>query len=179
MSGAALVVLGGLPATGKSTVARHFARAAGAVHLRIDTIEQGIRDAGLAGTEIGPAGYVVAHGIAADNLALGRVVVADSVNALALTRQGWRDVARRAGVPTLEAEIVCSDREQHRHRADSREPGVPGLALPDWQAIQARHYEAWPEADLTLDTARLTPDGAAAALAEALARKTAAGSADL
>ena len=35
-----LIVFGGLPGTGKTTVARELARQLGAVHLRIDSIEQ-------------------------------------------------------------------------------------------------------------------------------------------
>ena len=35
-----LVILGGLPATGKTAIARELARQLGAVHVRIDTIER-------------------------------------------------------------------------------------------------------------------------------------------
>jgi len=40
-----LVVLSGLPGVGKTTVARDLAVASGAVHLRIDSIEQALRNA--------------------------------------------------------------------------------------------------------------------------------------
>jgi hypothetical protein len=36
-------------------------------------------------------------------------VIADSINPRPVTREAWLDVARRAGVPALEIEIVCSD----------------------------------------------------------------------
>jgi predicted kinase len=41
-----LVVLSGLPGVGKTTIARELARATGAVHVRIDAIEQALRNAG-------------------------------------------------------------------------------------------------------------------------------------
>ena len=41
-----LIVIGGLPGTGKTALARGLARALDAVHLRIDTIEQAIERAG-------------------------------------------------------------------------------------------------------------------------------------
>jgi predicted kinase len=44
-----LIVFGGLPGTGKSAIARTLAREIGAVWLRIDSIEQGIRASGIAG----------------------------------------------------------------------------------------------------------------------------------
>jgi predicted kinase len=37
-----LIIFGGLPATGKTTLSRALARELGAVHVRIDTIEQAI-----------------------------------------------------------------------------------------------------------------------------------------
>ena len=44
---AMLIALGGLPGVGKSALARSLARRIGAVHLRIDTIEQAMRNAGF------------------------------------------------------------------------------------------------------------------------------------
>ena len=60
----ALVVFGGLPGTGKTTIAKDVARRTGAVYLRIDTIEQAVRSANVLAGDIGPAGYVVANGVA-------------------------------------------------------------------------------------------------------------------
>jgi predicted kinase len=79
-----LYIFGGLPASGKTTLSRHLARELRAVHLRIDSIEQALRD--VAGRFNGPEGYVVAQRLAADNLRLGLSVVADSVNPLPITR---------------------------------------------------------------------------------------------
>nr|WP_246751941.1 AAA family ATPase [Bradyrhizobium diazoefficiens] len=44
----ALIVFGGLPGTGKTTVARELTQRLAATYLRIDTIEQTLRSAGLA-----------------------------------------------------------------------------------------------------------------------------------
>lgn len=52
-----LIIFSGLPGSGKSTIARALARRLRAVYLRIDTIEQAIRDAEQADNEMGPAGY--------------------------------------------------------------------------------------------------------------------------
>jgi DNA polymerase III delta prime subunit len=49
----ALVILSGLPGVGKTTIARELAAALTAVHVRIDSIEQALRDAGLTVEEEG------------------------------------------------------------------------------------------------------------------------------
>jgi len=55
-----LIIFGGLPGTGKTTIARALAGRIGAVHVRVDTIEQSIRDADVLKADVGPAGYIVA-----------------------------------------------------------------------------------------------------------------------
>lgn len=83
-----LIVLSGLPGVGKTTIARELAHALAAVHLRIDSIEHALRHTGLV---VEAEGYAVAHAVAADNLRVGRTVVADSVNPWPLTRDEWRE----------------------------------------------------------------------------------------
>ena len=146
-----LIVMSGLPGVGKTAISRELARAIGAVHLRIDSIEQALRAAGLPVEE---EGYTVAHAVAADNLALGRTVIADCVNPWPLTREAWRAVAQRAGVRVVEVEMVCSDVLEHRRRVESREPDIPGHELPAWKDVVERDYRPWTSARLVIDTAR-------------------------
>ena len=148
-----LIVIGGLPGTGKTSLARGLARAIDAVHLRIDTIEQALRSATMDSDTLGAAGYVVGYGVAADNLALGRTVVAHAVNPLTSIRAAWRDVARRAAVAVVEVEVVCSDVNEHRRRIASRTSDIPGLKLPTWGEVEARAYEPWEGEHVVIDTA--------------------------
>lgn len=161
-----LIVLGGLPGTGKSTLARLLARRRGATWLRIDTIEQALRDCGM--PEVGVAGYAVAQALAEANLADGRMVVADCVNPVPESRAGWRAAATRAGAPIIEVHVLCSDRAEHRRRVLDRRPDIPGLVLPDWDAVADRPFAPWPEAQLVIDTARLQPGAAVIAIEAAL-----------
>jgi len=66
--------------TGKTTIARELARQLRAVHVRIDSIEEAILDSGVLSSSIDDAGYRVGNAVAADNLRIGRTVIADSVN---------------------------------------------------------------------------------------------------
>ncbi len=168
-----LIIFGGLPATGKSTIARAVARSAPAVFLRIDVIEQAMRSSVAFGEDIGPAGYIVGHAVAVSNLRLGHRVVADSVNPWPITRDGWRSVALTAGCPVLEVEIICSDKDEHRRRVEDRLADIPGLVLPDWDKVLARDYRPWPEADLSIDTAQTEPNDAVAMIIAAIKTKQA------
>ena len=150
-----LLVLGGLPGVGKTTIARGLAAATGGVHVRIDSIEQALRNTGLS---VEGQGYDVAYAVADDNLRLGRIVIADCVNPWPLTRNGWRSVANRAGVAVLEIEIVCSDAEEHRRRVESRSPDLAGHIVPTWKDVVERDYRPWDRERLVVDTARLDAD---------------------
>lgn len=161
-----LFIFGGLSGVGKTELSANLARKMGAVHLRIDTIEQALRDEGH-GLR-GPEGYVIAYRVAADNLRLGLPVVADSVNPIRITREAWRDVAQTAGVPFYEIEVVCSDAGEHRRRVEGRRSTVPGLRLPTWQDVVEREYELWESEPIVVDTAGQTPAQSKRALAEAL-----------
>jgi hypothetical protein len=79
------------------------------------------------------------------------------VNDLNLVRDSFRDIALSSGVPFLEIEILCSDPEQHRARVENRISDIPGLKVPDWQAVVDRVYEPWSREHLQLDTAELSP----------------------
>ena len=153
-----LIALGGLSGAGKSALARSLARRIEAVHLRIDTIEQAMRNAGF--TVSGPEGYLAARDLAEDNLRVGRIVIVDSVNPQAITRAYWRETAERMAVDLLEIEVVCSDEAQHRRRVESRVTEIRGLVLPTWQHVLGRRYEPWKTAHV-IDTAGRTVEESA------------------
>ncbi|MFY0679310.1 MAG: AAA family ATPase [Thalassovita sp.] len=166
---ASLVIFAGLPGTGKSTIARHLAPEVPAFWLRIDAIEQALRSARNATTDLGLEGYQVGAALAHANLTAGLTVIADSVNPIPLTRALWDRTAHTADANMCRIEVICSDPQKHRHRVENRHPDIAGLNLPNWDAVQSRHYHPWPEADLQLDTAHLTPTEAVETILHQLA----------
>lgn len=160
-----LIVLSGLPGVGKTAIARELARAIGAVHLRIDSIEQAMR---AAGWRVEGQGYEVAHAVARDNLTLGRTVIADCVNPWPLTRGAWRAVGTRAGVRVVEVEVVCADVAEHRRRVESRAADIEGHQLPAWKDVVERDYRPWTSARLVIDTARTSVAESVRAISERL-----------
>ena len=163
-----LIVFGGLPGTGKTTIARALSQRLGATYLRIDTIEQAMRASGMLRGEAGPAGYIVAYDVAEDNLRLGRTVIADSVNPLAITRDAWLAIATQANVPAVEVEIICSDATEHRQRIETRVTDIANFKLPTWADVTAREYEPWDRPHIIIDTASKSVDAALQALLSAL-----------
>ena len=55
----------------------------------------------------------------------------------------------------VDVEVICSDRDAHRSRVESRVPDIPGHRVPTWQEVVDREYEPWQEDRLVIDTARL------------------------
>ena len=147
-----LIIFAGLPGVGKTTIAQELARKLGAVYVRIDSIEQALRDSGAVSGSMDDSGYRVAYAMAGDNLRLGRTVLADSVNPLRITREAWREVAINAGVENVEVEIKCSDGDQHRRRVEGRAADIPGLAPPTWAEVISREYEPWDREHIEIDT---------------------------
>lgn len=153
-----LIIIGGLPGTGKTSLARGLASRLDAVHVRIDSIEQAIRESGALRSSVMDAGYRAGCAMAEDNLRLGRTVIADAVNPLRISRAAWRSAAERAGVDSIEVEVICSDPVQHRQRIETRASDIPGHDVPTWGEVMAREIEPWGQDRILVDTARTSLD---------------------
>jgi predicted kinase len=161
-----LIIFGGLPGTGKTSLARLLARELEAVYVRVDTIEQAFLN--VTGHPVIVEGYHVGYAIAEENLGLGRTVIADSVNSLEITREAWREVATRSGARSFEVEVVCSDTDEHRRRIESRQSDIPTLKLPRWSDVLNREHEPWAKPHVVIDTACRTIQQSLAELSAAL-----------
>jgi aminoglycoside phosphotransferase family enzyme/predicted kinase len=171
-----LVLIGGLPGTGKSTLAAGLADALGATVLRSDEVRKelaGLRPDQPAPAEFGeglyrPAATAATYGEilrrAEVALALGEVVVLDA----SWTGERWRAEARDVAART-HADIVelrCSappDLAARRIRRRVAAGGDPSDATPDIAAKLAVAEDPWPTAAI-VDTS----PGPAEALVKAL-----------
>ena len=107
----ALVVVSGLPGTGRTTLARTPTRALGATYLRVDAVESPLVRAGV---EVDPFGYEIVGELAQLNLLIDRDVIVDLVNPLPITRSRWWAAPTGAG---------------SRYRRPLNRPGRPGNPL--------------------------------------------------
>jgi predicted kinase len=155
-----LIEFGGLPGTGKSTLARHLADHTDAIWLRIDEIEGAMRRNGLTAEQTGITAYSVAHDIAGGHLRRGLTVIADAVNPVTEARDGWRHLAGASDARHVVIETACPDTEEHRRRVLSRVSDLPGWTYPDWEQVEqsAGDYQPRTDVRLVVDTTRPIED---------------------
>src|SRR4051794_9213292 len=115
-----LVVVGGLPGVGKTTVARAVAARLGAAHVRIDVFEAALVRQGLVADqdEVGTHGYDLALAAAETCLQAGAGVVVDAVFPVAAARRPFRELAARSAGPVHWVRLICSDPVEHRRRVE-------------------------------------------------------------
>jgi predicted kinase len=166
-----LIVLSGLPGTGKSRIADGIAHALGVSVFSVDPIESAIVQAGIpASFETGLAAYLVAEQLVGRNLTAGLDAVIDAVNSVDEARDMWRRLAEKHAVELRIIECVISDVALHRTRVEGRSRGL-AFAEPTWDDVVRRRTEwtPWPEPHLTLDAGEPADANLAKAL-ESIAR---------
>lgn len=146
-----LYIFSGLPGSGKSTLAQALAKYTGAIYLRIDTVEQALRD--LCQFKVEGEGYRLSYRIARDNLKLGLSVIADSCNPIQLTHEEWQVIAEQTGADYVNIEVRCSNKQEHQQRVETRSSSIQNLVLPSWQQVIERRYEPWQQMVISIDTA--------------------------
>ena len=178
-----LVLVGGLPGTGKSTLATELARALGADLLRSDLIrkeglpsapagaapgeagEPGDLDRGLYDPARSDAVYRTLLARAGDRVSMGSSVVVDASWHRAATREAARALAAASACELVEVRCevdpeVAAERLRRRSRAGTD----PSDATPRIASAMAARADAWPEA-ATVVTDRPAPALAAALVA--------------
>jgi predicted kinase len=153
---ARLIVVSGLPGTGKSAVAEELARALTAVHLSVDPVEDALLGAGLPGGRLtGVAAYEVSRAAAELNLALGHTVVVDAVNDSEAARSTWRTAAERTGARLEFVLLELADAVEHQRRLQGRVRDLVHVPEPTWAEVEQRAaaYEPWAGDCLRVDAA--------------------------
>ena len=162
-----LIVLSGLPGSGKTVLAEGLARALAVPIFSIDPIEAAMWRAGLAKAQTGVAAYEVAQALADEHLRLRLSLIVDAINPGEVPRAAWRKLAAKHRVGLKIIECVCADQTVHRRRIEARVRNIEGMPEANWARVLARRaeYQTWTDARLILDTSAAAPENL---LAEAL-----------
>ncbi|HWG28052.1 AAA family ATPase [Actinospica sp.] len=149
-----LIAMAGLPAAGKSSIARGVGGTLSAAVVSVDPIEAALRRSIDRSQPTGLAAYLVAEAVADGILALGQTVIVDAVNAVEPARGQWRALAARHRVRLAVIEVVCSSPDLHRKRLEERDRGIEGLDEPTWADVERvrAEYEPWTDRHLVLDS---------------------------
>jgi len=125
-----LIVLSGLPGSGKTVLAESLSRALAVPIFSIDPIEAAMWRAGLAKAQTGVAAYEVAQALADEHLRLRHSAIVDAVNPAEAPRAKWRNLAAKHRVSLKVIECVCSDETMHRQRIEGRVRSIAGTSSP-------------------------------------------------
>jgi predicted kinase len=154
-----LIVMAGLPAAGKSTIAEVVGNRMGTPVVSVDPIEAAILSAGIdADQPTGLAAYLVAEAFADSVVSGGGSIIVDAVNAVSPAREQWVKLAERQRSELRFIEVICSDRELHGQRLAARAARLAAASLPESFAVEQSldEWEEWTGASGAI--ARITLD---------------------
>lgn len=139
-----LIILAGLPGTGKTTLARKLSIKLNYFYLRVDCIEAPFSTYNPNAGENGE-GYEALINLAYENLVLGHNVIIDTVNPLHISRRMFNQLKERSKSVIVQFELKIKNSELHKSRVENRKSDVDGLKIPTWNDVIEREYEEWKE----------------------------------
>jgi predicted kinase len=150
-----LIVMTGLPCTGKSTIASAAAEALHAPIYSVDPLEAVLIRGGVdRSLRSDVLAYDLAAWLAEEQMRRGESAVVDAVNALGHLRAWFLRLARDHGQPAGLIETTCADKALHRRLVEGRNRHIDGFDFePSWADIEERALEFE-----TPDTDRLVLD---------------------
>lgn len=149
---ARIIIIGGLPGTGKTTIANNLANAMGSVTYTKDLLEAAVVRSGLANAnELKGVGYELLKTLALNCFNSGNSPILDCIAPAQRVSLYWEDLLE---LPIKYLECTCSNESLHQQRLESRERGIEGWYELTWQDVLGikQQYKPFQKSRLILDS---------------------------
>ena len=152
-----MIVLSGLPGTGKSTLAETIGKKLGIPVFAKDWLEAVLLKNGFSSSsderDLGYVGYELLTVLAERQLMLGQSVILDSVASTQSIRKTWHGLANQYHAQWRVVECICSNETLHKERLKGRKRNIPGWHELKWADVEKvkLYFQKWDEDRLVLD----------------------------
>lgn len=150
-----LIILSGIPGTGKSTLIDPLSQELSLPVLVKDEIEAVLyRNDITAEKNSGWIAYDLLSVLAEEQLRRGVSVIIDSVAGSSGIRNEWRELAGKYSAEFVVIECICSDTDLHRQRLTSRKRNIAGWPELTWEHVLKvqSQFQPWDAPRLILDS---------------------------
>ena len=148
-----IIIVGGLPGTGKTTISKRFSESIGAPVYTKDELEAVIVKGGLSNFEnLRGVGYELLKTISLNNLNQGISSILDCIFPEHRVTAYWQQIISK---PIKYIECICPDETLHRTRLEARRRGIDGWYELTWEQVQEikKQYQPFQESRLILNLA--------------------------
>ncbi|ARN74025.1 AAA family ATPase [Oceanicoccus sagamiensis] len=160
-----IVIIGGIPGTGKTTLATLLSKKIRAAYFNKDNIEAAVLRSGISNRDnLNGVGYKIMSELALSEIHHGRSVILDCIASSERVLRFWPNLVNQR---IKYIECICSDDTLHRMRIDTRVREIEGWYELKWNDIQniKKAYQPFSESRLILDSVDSVEDNLTKALA--------------
>lgn len=148
-----IILICGLPGTGKSTLAEAIAKQLNLPLFSKDTLEASLVEHGVMTTDqLNGVGYTLLKNLVDDHEARGLSVVVDFIADRDRTLNFWPELPEKN---LIAIECICTQAAEHRRRIETRKRNIKGWYELNWADVTraAANYTPLVAERLVLDTA--------------------------